>query len=127
MYTLDYYLRPLRSTRNFIQVLLLFLLARSASKIELTSLLFHLLLLMLQFSSLILKYSLFLSFPIATIGEAVPCLTIAFFFSLVTILFPYLVFSSLIYGLILSSTGSLTLVSIPCLHNVLLVSFYFLP
>ena len=125
MYTLDYYLRPLRSTRNFIQVLLLFPLARSASKIELISLLFHLLLLMLQFSSLILKYSLFLSFPIATIGEAISRLTMAFSFPPVTILFPYLVFSSLTYGLILSFTSSLTPASIPCFHNVLLVSFCF--
>ena len=81
---------------------------------------------MLQFSSSTLIYSLFLSFPITTIGEAIPCLTIAFSFSLVTILFLYLVFSSLIYGLILSSTGSLTPVSILRLHNFLLVSFYFL-
>ena len=82
--------------------------------------------LLLQFSSFILEYSLFLSFPIATIGEAAPCLIIAFSFSLVTILFPYLIFSSLIYRLIFSSTSLLILVSIPHLHKVLLVSFYFL-
>ena len=80
----------------------------------------------LQFSSFILEYSLFIYFSITTIGEAIPHLTIAFSFSLVIILFPYLAFSSLIYGLILSSTGSLIPVSIPCFHNILLVSFYFL-
>ena len=81
---------------------------------------------LLQFSSSILIYSLFLSFPIATIEEAISCLTIAFSFSLVIILSPYLIFSSLIYGLILSSTGSLTPVSISHFHNILLVSFCFL-
>ena len=81
---------------------------------------------LLQFSSSILIYSLFLSFPITTIGQAIPCLTIAFSFSPVIILSPYLIFSSLIYRLILSSTSSLTLVSVPHFHNILLVSFCFL-
>ena len=82
---------------------------------------------MLQFSSSFLIYFLSLSFPITTIREAVPCQTAAFSFSLVITPSSYFVFSSLIAGLILSSTSSLTLVSIPHFHNVLLVSFYFLP
>ena len=70
--------------------------------------------LLLQFSFSFLIYSLSLSFPIATIGEAIPHLTIAFSFSLAIILSLYLVFSSLIIRLILVEN-----------HDFYLQIFYF--
>ena len=81
---------------------------------------------MLQFSFSFLVYSLSPSFLITTIEEAAPHQTIAFFFLLAIILSSYLAFSSFIIGLILFSTGSLTLANVPIFHNILLVSFYFL-
>ena len=72
---------------------------------------------LLQFSLSFLVYFSFSSFLIATIGEAIPLQTIAFFLSQVIALFFYLTCSSYL-KLILSLTNSLILVSIPYFHHI---------